>query len=64
VYAIVATPAEIPVTIPVTALTLATPVELLLQTPPGVASAKADVVPTQTDVMPTIADGAVETVKG
>ncbi len=50
----VAAPSLTPVTIPVVDPTVATAVLLLLHVPPGVASAKAALVPTQTTLAPDI----------
>src|SRR3954469_20057521 len=58
VYVMVAEPAETPVTTPEED-TVAIPVELLLQAPPGVASDKVVVDPVIMVVVPVIPDGGV-----
>ena len=60
---ITAVPTETPVTTPVVEPTVATPVLLLVQMPPEVASVKVDVEPTQTEVNPDITAGSGLTVK-
>ncbi len=51
----VAVPAETPLTTPVEAPTVATPVALLLQVPPEVELANVVVDPTQMEVVPVMA---------
>ena len=63
VYEIVVVPAETPVTIPVPDPILATPVLVLVQIPPPVASLSRIVCPTQVVELPVIAAGAALTVK-
>jgi hypothetical protein len=55
-------PGETPVTTPVDKPTVATPVALLLQEPPGVASVSVMVAPVQTTIGPLMAAGGVFTV--
>ena len=61
VYEMMAVPPNVPtpVTTPVDE-TVATPVALLLQVPPDVASNKVVVLPVHTEVVPVIAGGAVQ----
>lgn len=60
-YEIVVTPADSPVTMP-DELTVPTAVLLLLHVPPGTATDRADVLPSQTVVLPVIGGTAVITV--
>ena len=55
---IVAVPASTPVTTPLPDPTVATATLLLLHVPPGTASAKLDVKPWQTLIVPVIAEGS------
>lgn len=57
VYVIVATPADIPPTIPVVSPTVAIPGALLVQWPPGVASNRNVEAPTQMLLTPLISAG-------
>jgi hypothetical protein len=62
VHIIVEVPAPTPVTIPVEAPIVATPVLLLLQVTPPVALESVVVLPTHTVAVPVIAAGVVFTV--
>src|SRR4051812_18495886 len=58
----VAVPGEIPLTIPVTTPTVATGRLLLLHVPPAGKPVKGQVVPSQSELTPTIGSGSGRTV--